>query len=314
MREAHLYHPVPTAEVPNDLQGLAARGMAKDPGERPPDAAAFIEELEATARHGYGAAWEERGRGELARRVALLALLLPLGAGATTAAGAAAIQITRRASRGARQLWTGAVAAAAVVLAIVAGIVAGKAQSPPTPTANVAAEPTLTIDATLPPTTPPPTSASPSPSPSLTPTPTHTHTVAPPPPPPPPSSSSSSAPPPPPPGPTVTDLTVTADVFICPNIAGTVIYCATAHVHVVTTDGAKFTVTVTFSQKNSKSFTVEEAGTTKYDFDVPSGSVLYAADICTSPRDTMTVTATVPAAQGHDPATTTHICEPGVIG
>ena len=44
------------------LQPLIARGMAKDPADRPQSAIAFVAELEAVAAAAYGADWEERGR------------------------------------------------------------------------------------------------------------------------------------------------------------------------------------------------------------------------------------------------------------
>lgn len=85
----HLNVPVPLDDVPEPLRPLIARGMAKDPGQRPPGAAAFVAELEATARAAYGPDWERRGIGALAGAAVALASLFPLTALAVTPAGAA---------------------------------------------------------------------------------------------------------------------------------------------------------------------------------------------------------------------------------
>jgi serine/threonine-protein kinase len=86
LRLAHANAPIPTDGVAAPLRDLVRRGLAKDPGDRPPDAAAFLAELQQTAQDAYGADWEKRGRGHLGRRAAMLALLIPLGgSGATTA-------------------------------------------------------------------------------------------------------------------------------------------------------------------------------------------------------------------------------------
>ncbi|HEX2314143.1 MAG TPA: serine/threonine-protein kinase, partial [Thermomonospora sp.] len=45
----HLADPVPVEAVPEPVRPLVARGMAKDPADRPPRAAAFVAELEAVA-------------------------------------------------------------------------------------------------------------------------------------------------------------------------------------------------------------------------------------------------------------------------
>jgi len=67
---------VPVALVDQPLQALIERGMAKDPRDRPPNAMEFVGELNWVADRAYGPEWEERGRGELARRAAALLLLL----------------------------------------------------------------------------------------------------------------------------------------------------------------------------------------------------------------------------------------------
>jgi len=71
---------VPVDRVEEPLQGLIARGMAKNPSGRPQSAIAFVGELEAVAGAAYGPDWEERGRSHLAERAAaLLPLLLRNG-------------------------------------------------------------------------------------------------------------------------------------------------------------------------------------------------------------------------------------------
>ncbi|WP_344864302.1 serine/threonine-protein kinase, partial [Planomonospora alba] len=71
----HATAPVPVEEVPEPLRGLVARGLAKDPQDRPATSAGFVAELEAAAAAAYGQDWEERGRARLAALAALLPLL-----------------------------------------------------------------------------------------------------------------------------------------------------------------------------------------------------------------------------------------------
>ncbi|MCO5972100.1 serine/threonine-protein kinase [Actinoallomurus soli] len=99
LRRAHVTAPVPLDELPEPMRPLVARGMAKDPADRPPGASAFVAELEEAARAAYGPDWERNGWKRLAEAVAGLAALLPLalllgaatgGAGGTaTGAGGA---------------------------------------------------------------------------------------------------------------------------------------------------------------------------------------------------------------------------------
>jgi hypothetical protein len=80
LQEQHVTASVPVDRVEEPLQGLIARGMAKNPAGRPQSAIAFVAELEAVAGAVYGPDWEERGRSHLAERVAaLLPLLLREG-------------------------------------------------------------------------------------------------------------------------------------------------------------------------------------------------------------------------------------------
>ncbi|MGI5325644.1 serine/threonine-protein kinase [Actinomadura nitritigenes] len=93
---AHRTGPVPIDVVPEPLRDLVARGMAKDPADRPPGAAAFVDDLERTAREAYGPDWESRGIRALAGSAVALAALFPLAAwivpGAAHVAGTAAAQ------------------------------------------------------------------------------------------------------------------------------------------------------------------------------------------------------------------------------
>jgi hypothetical protein len=75
-----LYQPVPLDPVPEPLRPLMAAGLAKEPADRPADAAAFVATLRAAAVGAYGEDWEERGRSHLAEAALLLALLWPSGA------------------------------------------------------------------------------------------------------------------------------------------------------------------------------------------------------------------------------------------
>uniref|UniRef100_UPI0013F17973 serine/threonine-protein kinase n=1 Tax=Actinomadura roseirufa TaxID=2094049 RepID=UPI0013F17973 len=87
----HLTGDVPDGEVAAPLRPLIAAGMAKDPAERPPSAAAFVLWLDELARSAYGAEWESRGVRALAGAAVALAALFPLAAaGLVPAAGAGA--------------------------------------------------------------------------------------------------------------------------------------------------------------------------------------------------------------------------------
>lgn len=68
----HRNAPVPVEGVPEPLRELVRRGMAKDPTDRPPDAAGFVSALEDAASAAYGKDWERRGHQQLAGRVAAL--------------------------------------------------------------------------------------------------------------------------------------------------------------------------------------------------------------------------------------------------
>ncbi|MEV7013447.1 serine/threonine-protein kinase [Streptosporangium sp. NPDC051022] len=74
----HRNAPIPLEAVPGSVRGLVARGMAKNPADRPATAEAFVVELEAAAAAAYGPEWEQRGRRHLAELATLLALTFPL--------------------------------------------------------------------------------------------------------------------------------------------------------------------------------------------------------------------------------------------
>ncbi len=118
IREQHEHAPVPSIEVDEPFRALLERGMAKNPAERPPDAAAFVFELETAAHAAAGPDWEVRGRSQLKERVAALALLL--GGGTAGSSGTAAVT-TWLAGHKAAAMTT---AAAVVVTTLVAGGIA----------------------------------------------------------------------------------------------------------------------------------------------------------------------------------------------
>lgn len=77
LRVQHMVDAPSLEAVPEPIRSIAEAGLAKDPEDRITDSAALVAKLETVAGQGYGADWEERGRAELVRRVALLALLFP---------------------------------------------------------------------------------------------------------------------------------------------------------------------------------------------------------------------------------------------
>lgn len=95
----HLTAPIPVAEVPSSVRALVVRGMAKDPHDRPENARAFLEELEAAALSAYGPEWEQRGRRHLAELATLLALAFPLAKPAPRASSSVAQTVLGRMGR-----------------------------------------------------------------------------------------------------------------------------------------------------------------------------------------------------------------------
>ena len=78
--------------MPGPVRPLVAAGMAKQPGDRPADAAAFVAALDQVAARAYGPDWYERGRSHLAEAALLLAALWPSG-GAAAVQGSAVEQV-----------------------------------------------------------------------------------------------------------------------------------------------------------------------------------------------------------------------------
>ena len=76
----HMFQPVPVDEVPEPVRPLVAAGLAKDPEDRPADAATFVTALNAVATRTYGPDWRERGRSFLGEAALLLTALWPSGA------------------------------------------------------------------------------------------------------------------------------------------------------------------------------------------------------------------------------------------
>jgi serine/threonine-protein kinase len=88
MEVAHREAPVPVEAVPEPLREIVATGAAKEPGDRFPDATAFLAALEQTASRVYGAAWASGASTALVAAMAELAALFPLAGLAGVAAGA----------------------------------------------------------------------------------------------------------------------------------------------------------------------------------------------------------------------------------
>ncbi len=141
LMQQHLAEPVPLEPVPGPLRPLIEAGMAKDPGRRPTDAAAFVTELRTTAAGAYGPDWEQRGLSGLAGAAVLLAALWPSGA-APAVQGTAVhrARLRRHLAHGHTGATKAAVTAGIVVtagVAVAAAVIvarpAGHATRPPAP-------------------------------------------------------------------------------------------------------------------------------------------------------------------------------------
>ncbi|MGW7267036.1 protein kinase domain-containing protein [Streptomyces sp. NPDC054842] len=162
----HVDGEIPAEEVPEALRPLVLRGLAKSPGERPPNADDFVAELEAAAHGAYGADWEERGRGRLAALVALSLLLLPSAPrtphGTTDTARTVLAQ-----NPGVLRSWLpGRGALLASAAALVVGLLLAYGTGPDTPDAAGQAAQALATTSTQPDVTSGPTSPAPSGSPT----------------------------------------------------------------------------------------------------------------------------------------------------
>ena len=115
----HAAKPVPVDAVPGPVRPLVAAGMAKQPEDRPADAAALVAALDEVAAQAYGRGWRERGRSHLAESALLLAALWPSG-GPAAIQGSAVQDIPLR-----QRIWRrrprrlGGAIAAVIVIAIV---------------------------------------------------------------------------------------------------------------------------------------------------------------------------------------------------
>src|SRR5215467_4102148 len=141
LRRAHETMRIPLDAVPPQVRELVARGMSKDPRERPADAAAFLADLERVAAAGYGPDWAEIGKAKLVRVVAPLLLLLGAGAAGKGTANA----VTKFLGS---PLSTRILSGMALTVALVAGV--GLAISGATNAAQVTAEPSPSFNASFP--------------------------------------------------------------------------------------------------------------------------------------------------------------------
>ncbi|WP_068921886.1 serine/threonine-protein kinase [Planobispora rosea] len=134
LSERHRTAPIPVEAVPEPVRRVVARGLAKDPVDRPPTARAFLAEVEAAALAGYGPQWEQRGRRHLAELATPLALAFPLARAAPRAGAAVARSVLGRMGRlrPTRRPGTRLVAAASVMTVAVATalISAGRPNDP----------------------------------------------------------------------------------------------------------------------------------------------------------------------------------------
>jgi serine/threonine protein kinase len=128
LREQHLKAPVPVDRIDPPLQGLIARGLAKNPADRPQSAIAFVSELEAVALAACGSGWEELGREVVAARAAELLPLLASGRARGTGTGSSSRSYAR--PRPGRNRKRGLLATAAVAAVLVIGGIAAAVAFP----------------------------------------------------------------------------------------------------------------------------------------------------------------------------------------
>lgn len=141
LKTLHEYAPIPLERVPEPVRGIVARGMAKDVRQRPGSADAFVAELEAIARNGYGDDWEQRGWQRLAAQAAALVALTPLALLVTTGTAGAPLA----AASGTAAAGVGSTASAGGVGSAAAGGVGATASAGAGATATVSAGATATV-------------------------------------------------------------------------------------------------------------------------------------------------------------------------
>ena len=129
----HSSEPVPLDPVPEPLRPLVAAGMAKDPRQRPADAAGMVTGLQEVAAAAYGRDWAVRGRSQLGEAALLLAALWPSAAApAVQGAAVSRLRLLRRLLPRVSALK--AVIAAGVAIAVIAAgvaVAAGLSHPPP---------------------------------------------------------------------------------------------------------------------------------------------------------------------------------------
>jgi eukaryotic-like serine/threonine-protein kinase len=120
----HMHAPIPGDAVPEQVRPLVLRGLAKSHAERPANAAAFVQDLDALAVAAYGEDWEERGQRKLAALVALLPLLLPSASGSASGTTSLATTTLRSGIGRLRQGLQGKALAGSAAVALLAGAIA----------------------------------------------------------------------------------------------------------------------------------------------------------------------------------------------
>jgi eukaryotic-like serine/threonine-protein kinase len=152
----HLNVDVPLDPVPAALRPLVVRGLAKDPADRPADAAVLAAELREAAIGAYGEDWEERGRLHLGEAALLLAALWPTAAATTVTESSSVLSqlahgLVQSVRHPARLLHLGALTAAGAIAAATAVVAAGAtvAATGTTPPSDVALRPAAAYQAPL---------------------------------------------------------------------------------------------------------------------------------------------------------------------
>jgi eukaryotic-like serine/threonine-protein kinase len=154
LQQQHASEAVPLELVDEPLRSLIARGMAKNPAERPADAMAFLTQLESTAAAAYGPDWEERGRSQLKERAAALLLLLLGTAAVGGGAGVAAVSTWLSSHKRAVFTTAAVVIAAVVTIAATAIALTGGSGSPSSKTSTEAISPVAGSRSVTPPPAP----------------------------------------------------------------------------------------------------------------------------------------------------------------